>query len=101
MEIKIIKVTDKGQISLPVGIRESLRIKQGDELFITKNEDAIVIKKVKKEDFSYLLKHSEKVAKKLWDNKEDEVWDSRCSLSFFRFKQYKTKTSFDFIKRYR
>ena len=76
METKIIKVTNKGQISLPVGIRNSLKIKQGDELFITKNEDAIVIKKVKKEDFSYLLKHSEKIAKKLWDNKEDEVWDS-------------------------
>ena len=64
------------EISLPIGIRESLKIKQGDELFITKNEDAIIIKKVKKEDFSYLLKHSEKVAKKLWNNKEDEVWDS-------------------------
>ena len=76
MEIKIIKVTDKGQISLPVGIRESLKIKQGDELFITKNEDTIVIKKIKREDFNYLLKHSEKVAKKLWDNKEDEVWDN-------------------------
>ncbi|MBS3066783.1 AbrB/MazE/SpoVT family DNA-binding domain-containing protein [Candidatus Pacearchaeota archaeon] len=76
METKIIKVTDKGQISLPVGMRESLKIRRGDELFITKNEDAIVIKKVKKEDFSYLLKHSEKVAKRLWDNKEDEVWDN-------------------------
>ncbi|MEK6874060.1 MAG: AbrB/MazE/SpoVT family DNA-binding domain-containing protein [Nanoarchaeota archaeon] len=76
METKIIKVTDKGQISLPVGMRESLKIKQGDELFITKNEDTIVIKKIKREDFNYLLKHSEKVAKKLWGNKEDEVWDS-------------------------
>lgn len=76
MEAKIIKVTDKGQISLPIGIRDSLNIKQGDELFITKNEDAIVIKKIKREDFSYLLKHSEKVAKKLWYNKEDEVWDN-------------------------
>lgn len=27
------------------------------------------------DSFSDLLKHSEKVAKKLWDNKEDEVWD--------------------------
>lgn len=76
METKIIKVTDKGQISLPVGIRESLRIKQGDKLIITKNDDAIIIKKIKKEDFSYLLKHSEKVANKLWNNKEDEVWDN-------------------------
>lgn len=76
METRIIKVTNKGQISLPIGMRDSLRIKQGDELFVTKNEDTLVIKKVRREDFSYLLKHSEKVAKKLWDNKEDAVWDN-------------------------
>ena len=76
METKIIKVTDKGQISLPIGIRDSLKIKQGDELFIANNNNTIVIKKVKKEDFSYLLKHSERVAKKLWNNKDDEVWDN-------------------------
>ena len=76
METKIIKVTDKGQISLPVGIRDSLDIKQGDELIIIKSNDTLVIKKVKKEDFSDLLKHSEKTAKKLWDNKEDEVWNN-------------------------
>ena len=76
METRIIKVTDKGQISLPVSMRDSLNIKQGDELLITKSDNAIVIKKVKKEDFSDLLKHSEKIAKKLWDNKEDEVWNN-------------------------
>ena len=76
METKIIKVTDKGQISLPVSIRESMKIEQGDELIITKSENAIIIKKLRKEDFSDLLKHSEKVAKKLWDNKEDEVWNN-------------------------
>ncbi len=76
MDIKIIKVSDKGQISLPVGIRESLKIKQGDELIITMSRDSLIIKKIKKEDFSDLLKHSEKVAKKLWDNKEDEVWNN-------------------------
>ena len=76
METKIIKVTDKGQISLPIQIREALNIEQGDELIITRDEKAIIIKKIRKEDFSDLLKHSEKVAKKLWDNKEDEVWDN-------------------------
>ena len=76
METKIIKVTDKGQISLPVGIRESLDIKKGDELIITKSNDIVIIKKVKRYDFSYLLKHSERVAKRLWNNKEDEVWNS-------------------------
>ena len=29
-----------------------------------------------KDDFSDLLKHSEEVAKDLWDNKEDEIWDT-------------------------
>ena len=76
METKIIKVTNKGQISLPVQIREALNIEQGDELIITRDEKVIIIKKIRKEDFSDLLKHSEKVAKKLWDNKEDEVWDN-------------------------
>ena len=76
MDIKIIKVTDKGQISLPVGIRELLKISQGDELILTENKDSIILKKLKKSDFSGLLKHSEKVAKKLWDNKEDEIWNN-------------------------
>ena len=76
MNVKIIKVTDKGQISLPVGIRESLKIKRGDELIITISKDSLIIKKIKKEDFSDLLKHSEKVAKKLWDNKAEEVWNN-------------------------
>jgi len=76
MDIKIIKVTDKGQISLPIGMRESLQIEYGNELLITKSNDTLIIKKLKKEDFSDLLKHSEKVAEKLWDNKEDAVWDN-------------------------
>ena len=47
MEVKIIKVTDKGQISLPISIRDSLNIEQGDELLITRNNDAIIIKKLR------------------------------------------------------
>lgn len=76
METKIIKVTDKGQISLPINIRNDLKIKQGDELIITKSEDTIILKKIRKEDFSDLLKHSEKVAQELWDNDEDEIWNN-------------------------
>lgn len=29
-----------------------------------------------KSNFGDLLKHSEEVAKKLWDNKEDEIWNN-------------------------
>jgi len=75
MEIKVIRVTDKGQISLPIRMREILGIKYGDNLLVTQDRDSVVIKKVKKENFHDLLKHSEKLAKKFWGNKEDEIWN--------------------------
>ena len=76
METKIVKVTDKGQISLPTSIRESTGIKKGDELILIKKGRTILLEKLKESDFRDLLKHSEKVAEKLWSNKEDDVWDS-------------------------
>ena len=76
MEAKIVKVTDKGQISIPVEMRNSVGISNGDELFVVRNKESIILKKIKKSDFSDLLKHSEKVAAKLWDNKEDDIWDT-------------------------
>jgi AbrB family looped-hinge helix DNA binding protein len=74
METKIIKVTNKGQICLPVVIRDSLNISEGDELILTRMNDSIVLKKIKQDDFKDLLIHSEKSLKKIWDNKEDEIW---------------------------
>jgi len=76
METKIIKVTDKGQISLPINMRQELCINQGDYLIIMKTDKALILKKVNRDDFSDLLKHSENVAKKLWSNKEDEIWNN-------------------------
>jgi AbrB family looped-hinge helix DNA binding protein len=76
METKIIKVTDKGQISLPINMRQELCINQGDDLIIMKTDKALILKKVNRDDFSDLLKHSENVAKKLWSNKEDEIWNN-------------------------
>ena len=75
METKIVKVTDKGQISIPTSIQKSVHINKGDEVIMVKSGNAIVIEKLKKSDFRDLLKHSEKVAKKLWSNKEDDIWD--------------------------
>ncbi|MEK6936720.1 MAG: AbrB/MazE/SpoVT family DNA-binding domain-containing protein [Nanoarchaeota archaeon] len=76
METKIVKVSDKGQISLPVSFRESAGIKKGDELVLIKKGRVILLEKVKESDFRDLLKHSEKVAEKLWSNKEDDIWNN-------------------------
>jgi len=51
--------------SLPVKIRNILNIEKGDELIVLRDDDSIIVKKLKKDDFSDLLKHSEKVADKM------------------------------------
>lgn len=61
---------------MPVDIRKSACTNVGDELLLIKDNGTILIKKMSKSDFKDLLKHSEKVANKLWSNKEDEVWNS-------------------------
>lgn len=78
MILKTIKVTGKGQISIPVEIRELAGIETGDELLIMQEDNRIMLEKpgdLFKKEFSDMVKHSEKVAKKLWENKKDEVWD--------------------------
>jgi len=76
MEIKIIKVTDKGQISIPIEIRNSIGIFSGDELIIIRNGETLCLKKIKKDDFKDLLKINEKSLKEVWDNQEDEIWNN-------------------------
>jgi len=81
-EVKTVKVSDKGQISIPLDIRESIGIKQGDTLVLIQEEERILLQKSEpitkeiKDDFKYLIKHSEDVAKKFWSNKADDVWDT-------------------------
>ena len=79
MIVKTIKVTDKGQISIPIDIRSLAGIETGDELIIIQEGSKILLEKpenILRDDFKDLLKHSESVAKKLWNNKEDEIWNT-------------------------
>lgn len=81
LKFKTIRVSEKGQISIPSDIRKELNIKKGGQLLLVKKGDKILIEKSSKvsrkfsSEFNFMLKHAEKVAKKLWGNKEDEVWD--------------------------
>lgn len=76
MDEKIIKVTDKGQISIPAVIREALAIYTGDKLILSRKEDTVILKKFKEEDFSDLLKLNEESLSRIWNNDEDEIWNS-------------------------
>lgn len=58
-----------------------MKIKKGDELLLVKKGKRIMLEKSEriakgvKDDFRDLLLLSEHTARKLWDNKEDEIWN--------------------------
>ena len=80
--IKTIRVSDKGQIALPVEVRESANIKIGDNLILIQKGKRIMIEKTDlveskvEDDFKDLLKLSELSLKNLWDNEQDKVWNT-------------------------
>ncbi len=45
MEARLVKVTDKGQISIPVSMQRALRIKNGDRLLMVVENDGLLVHK--------------------------------------------------------
>ncbi len=82
MIIKTIKLSGKGQVALPQDMRKAASMEKGDELLAIEEDGKIMLEKTHKitehvkGEFKELLKHSEKVAEKLWSNKADEIWDT-------------------------
>lgn len=83
MDIKTIKLSDKGQISIPKDIRKEMHLNKGDNLVLmTKGEQLILqkadllLKKLNIEEESIgTMLLSEETLKKDWDNKYDERWN--------------------------
>ncbi|MEK6824091.1 MAG: AbrB/MazE/SpoVT family DNA-binding domain-containing protein [Nanoarchaeota archaeon] len=80
--IKTIKVSEKGQIAIPQVIRDSLGINQGDDLIMIQMNNKILLEKSQKmeqklqDNFKDILKFSEQSLKDVWDNSDDEIWNS-------------------------
>lgn len=78
--LKTVKVSEKGQISIPQQIRENIGIEQGDELVMIQIDGKILLEKTQKaeikmkDDFKDILKFSEASLKEVWQNKEDDIW---------------------------
>ena len=75
MKAKSVKVSEKGQIAIPKEIRQLMDIEKGDELLLIADGNKIIIEKIQAENYNDLLKLSKKVAKRIWDNEEDEIWN--------------------------
>ena len=81
MILKIVSVSEKGQIAIPREIRVLLGIKKGDRLVLTTKNKKLLIQKATnltkqmEDDFDDLIDYSELSLKKLWLNKQDDVWN--------------------------
>ena len=80
--IKSIKVSDKGQIAIPNSIRQRLGIQRGDDLILFEIDGKLLLEKQKKvsekykDEFKDIIHFSEQSLKSVWDNPEDEIWNS-------------------------
>ena len=83
MDIKTIKLSDKGQISIPKEIRKGMHLKKGDKLVLMTKGEQLILQKadlllkklnIGQESIGTML-ISEETLKKDWDNTYDERWN--------------------------
>ncbi len=80
LKFRTIKVSQKGQITIPSDIQKEIGIKKGDELLLIKKGRRMMLEKPErivkiKDEFRDMSVFSERHLKKLWFNKEDEIWN--------------------------
>lgn len=73
IEIKSVKITKKGQISIPKDIRDVEGFKEGSKIAILAFEDRIELRPIKQfNEKMFAALATEKVLAKDWNSKEDE-----------------------------
>ena len=81
-DLKTVTISQKGQITIPRNLQRKMGIKKGDRFILVARGDNIMLKKspaiIKsiEDDFSDIIAISEHSLRKLWLNKEDEIWDT-------------------------
>ena len=82
LTFKKVKVSDKGQISLPVEIQRETGIKKGDELLLIRKDQRIVLEKVGRiaqaleDEFVDLQEITEASLRQMWLSKREDVWNT-------------------------
>ena len=69
MDIEITRLSSRGQVVIPLGMRRDL--KEGDKLIVIRKDDEIILRKPKK-ILSETAALSEKAFGESWNSKEDE-----------------------------
>ena len=83
MELKTIRLSEKGQISIPKHIRDGMKLKKGDKLVLVAKGERLIVQKADAfiarfnldEESLGTMMLSEAALRKDWDNKYDERWN--------------------------
>jgi AbrB family looped-hinge helix DNA binding protein len=76
-----VKVSDKGQISIPVDVQREIGIKKGDELLLIRKGSKIVLEKPQRitelleDEFADIQGFTELSLRRVWRKKEDKIWN--------------------------
>jgi AbrB family looped-hinge helix DNA binding protein len=81
LKFRSIKVSAKGQITLPSDIQKEIGIRKGDEIILIRKGEKIILEKSEsvakkfKDEFADVQSVSERSLRKLWLNKGNEIWN--------------------------
>lgn len=67
MTIEITSMSSRGQIVIPMNLREMMGLKEGEKFAVTGREDTIILKKIQLpsfDNFDSLMKQTQEFAKK-------------------------------------
>lgn len=74
---EVTKMTSKGQVVIPAGIREELNLEEGAQMVVSRMGDLVLMKKISitdpKKEFEELTKRGSDFAKKKGIKNEDDV----------------------------
>ncbi|MEO9277245.1 MAG: AbrB/MazE/SpoVT family DNA-binding domain-containing protein [Nitrososphaera sp.] len=81
LKFRSIKVSAKGQITLPSDIQKEIGIKKGDEIILIRKGEKLILEKPErvakkfKDEFFDVQYLTEQSLRKIWMNKNDEIWN--------------------------
>ena len=81
-DLKTVTISQKGQITIPRNLQRKMGIKKGDRFILVARGGNIMLKRTPaiiksiEDDFSDIIAISEHSLRKLWLNKEDDIWNT-------------------------
>ncbi|MBI2183979.1 MAG: AbrB/MazE/SpoVT family DNA-binding domain-containing protein [Thaumarchaeota archaeon] len=81
LTFKKVKVSDKGQISIPADMQREIGIKKGDELLLVRKGRKILLEKPEVviellgDEFADIQSITEESLGRIWLNKEEDIWN--------------------------